>query len=216
MKLSILICTTTERIPLFDELLHEFDKQLQERSGWIARGNAGAEQVYRKTDEVELIALCDNKEMTIGAKRQRLLELSQGEWIVFFDDDDMPASNYIDLILSHMSNSVDCMGIKVKMTTNGLNEQTCLHRLGRKWAERQEGYDYIRPIIHFNPVRRVLALKAGFKDIRFGEDRDYSDRLNRLVKKEAFIDEWLFHYRYSNKQPHNLKYGIKGGKYGRK
>lgn len=212
MKLSILICTTTERVPLFTDLLHEFDKQLQEREGWTAKGNAGSEIVYRKTNEAELIALCDNKEMTIGAKRQRLLEMAQGDWIVYFDDDDMPAPNYVNLILSHMSDQVDCMGIKVKMTTNGLNEQTCLHRLGRKWAESKEGYDYVRPIIHFNPVRRSLALKAGFKDIRFGEDRDYSDRLNKLVKKEAFIDEWLFHYRYSNKQPHNEKYGIKNGR----
>ncbi len=212
MKLSILIATTTDRVGLFDELLHKFDKQLQERVGWIAKGNSGSDVVHRVTDEVELIALCDDKQMSIGRKRQQLLYMASGEWIVFFDDDDDPAPNYVDLILSHMTDEYDCMGIKVKMTTNGTNEQTCLHRYGRKWAENQEGYNYVRPIIHFNPVRRILALKAGFKDLRFGEDRDYSDRLNRLVKKEIFIDEWLFHYRYSNKMPHNLKYGINNGR----
>jgi len=210
--LSILIATTTDRIGLFDELLHKFDKQLQERSGWIAKGNAGADITHRITDQVELIALCDNKQMSIGRKRQQLLNMAKGEWIVFFDDDDDPNENYVQMILDKISPQYDCMGIKVKMTTNGVNEQTCLHRFGRPWAENKEGYDYIRPIIHFNPVRRELALKAGFKDLRYGEDKDYSDRLNKIVKKEVFIDEWLFHYRYSNKMPHNLKYGIKNGR----
>lgn len=220
-KLSILIATTEERRGMYYELMTEFENQIKAEeynNGSVLIDSSLSTWRNCTGKDVEVISVSDNKGISIGRKRQVLLDMAVGEWVVFFDDDDWPASNYVELILSNMSDSVDCMGIKVKMTTNGLNEQTCLHRLGRPWAESKEGYDYIRPIIHFNPVRRELALQAGFRDMRFGEDRDYADRLNRLVRNEVFIDEWLFHYRYTTKQPHNEKYGVvqRGGRHGRK
>lgn len=188
--LSILIASIEERSNQLKELLAKFERQ---------RGPL-----------VEIVTCIDNKEMSIGKKRQQLLEASRGKWIVFFDDDDDPAGYYVRSILqTGQDPSIDCMGINGIMSTNGMNMQTWCHRLGYPWAENQKGFDYIRPIIHFNPVLRSKALQAGFKDMRFGEDRDYADRLNKLLTKEAYIESPLFHYRYSNKIEHNKKYGIK-------
>jgi hypothetical protein len=197
MILSILICSIEERSEKLKALLDLFQLELKE---------IGA---------VEILTEIDNKELSIGLKRQKLLERATGKWIVFFDDDDLPSYNYINLILNAIAHgdAIDCIGIRGIMTTNGSNMKTWCHRLGYKIEGNgvhlhHSGYDYVRPIIHFNPVKRSLALQAGFKDMRFGEDMDYASRLNPLLKKEYFIDEILFHYRYNSSTPHNKKYGI--------
>jgi len=196
MILSILICSVTERAKSLDAVLNEFNSQ--------------------RTTDVEILTIVDNKEISVGLKRQRLLEMAKGDWIVYFDDDDIPSENYIYLILSAISNNhdIDCIGINGTMTTNGANPKTWVHRLGYKITGSgkeilKSGFNYERPIIHFNPVKREKALIAGFKDIRFGEDMDYAERLNKILKKEYFIKEPLFHYNYSDKMPHDKKYGIR-------
>ena len=196
MKLSILIATVVERSEQLSELLKKFNYEIS---------------YNQLQDEVELVIICDNKEMSIGEKRQRLLEKAQGQWIVFFDDDDIPAHNYCQLILNAITDDIDCIGINGTMTTNGDNPQTWCHKFGEVWrnGKAYESFTYYRPIIHFNPVLKSKALQAGFKNIRFGEDQDYSNRLNLLLTKSNYISEPLFHYNYSNKQPHKQKYGIK-------
>ena len=195
MKLSILIATTIDRQHQFEQLYKEL---ILQSYGLM----------------VEVLYLEDNKEMSIGTKRQKLLEMATGDWIVFFDSDDEPSSSYVSKILSAIENDCDCIGIRGFMTTNGTNRKSWVHRLGLEikgdGITKVGEYDYTRPIIHFNPVKRELALKAGFKDLRYGEDMDYAKRLNPLLKKEYFIDSDLFHYKYSNKEPHASKYGIKG------
>lgn len=197
IKLGILIATVEDRKEQFDILKHKFLAQCELNKSWVFYD-------------------CDNKEKSIGKKRQDLLESAKKqdcEWIVFFDDDDLPSENYIQLILDTINSNpdIDCIGINGTMTTNGSNPQTWCHVLGETWREgkHNEQFTYYRPIIHFNPVKLELALKAGFKDMRYGEDRDYSDRLNPLLKKMAYIEQPLFHYNYSNKIEHKKKYGIK-------
>jgi len=192
MKLSILICTTVDRRDLFVPLYAEFQRQIQ-----------------GKLDSVEILAEEDNKEISVGAKRQKLLERAQGEYIVFFDSDDLPYGDYIDSILQSLRTRRDMVGFLIDMTTNGKNKLVCCHSLKYKqWAKNVDGYAYVRNVTHFNPVKRELALQAGFKDMRFGEDKDYSDRLTPLCQTEVFIPRALFHYRYSTAQPHHEKYGF--------
>lgn len=191
MILSILIATTIDRRSLFTRLYAEFIHQ-------------------KKNHPVEVLFEEDNKQLSIGAKRQKLLERSTADYIVFFDSDDWPNGDYVESILEALQLEPDCVGMLIKMTTNGLKEQVCCHSLRYKeWKERVDGYDYVRNVTHFNPVRRELALSVGFKNIRFGEDRIYSDAVTKLCKTEVFINRPLFHYRYSNSVPHKKKYGIR-------
>jgi len=192
MKLSILICTIEERREQFMVLLKQLNWQ------------------RRAYQDVEIITISDNKEMSVGNKRQQLLKGANGKYIVFLDDDDKPSENYIDLILKAIESGPDCVGMNVAMTTNGENPQKCCHRLiYPEWKNNIDGWDYVRNITHFNPVKRELALQVGFKDLRFGEDKEYSDAVTKLCKTEVYIEDPLFHYRYSNKINHNTKYGIK-------
>lgn len=188
---SILIATTVDRRELFKKLYYEFF-------------------VQTKDLPVEVLHEEDNKEMSIGAKRQKLLLRAKGEYIAFFDSDDWPSANYVSEILKALEKKPDCVGMLIYMTTNGKKPQVCCHSLKYKvWKENVDGYDYVRNVTHFNPVRKDFALRVGFQDMRFGEDRLYSDAVTQLCKTEVFVNKKLFHYRYSNVMKHNIKYGIK-------
>lgn len=190
MKLSILIATTVDRRNLFVPLYCELFKQ-----------SFGL--------PVEIIYLEDNKEISIGTKRQKLLEMASGEYIVFFDSDDEPMPYYVSEILQAIETNPDCVGLKISMTTNGVNPQTCFH--SRNYPTWYSAFPFhYRNVTHFNPVKRELALQVGFKDMRFGEDKEYADRLTPLCNTEVFIDKPIFHYKFINNiQSHNQKYGIK-------
>lgn len=189
--LSILICTTIDRRELFKKLYYEFF-------------------VQTKGLPVEVLFEEDNKELSVGAKRQKLLLRAQGKYIVFFDSDDWPQEFYVKEILKALEKEPDCVGFLIHMTTNGVRPQVCCHSLRNKvCAENVNGYDYVRWVTHFNPVKREIALQVGFKDLRYAEDKPYWDGVTKLCKTEVFINKKMFHYRYSNKIPHKLKYGLK-------
>lgn len=200
IKLSVLICTVPERVHLYDKLMERF---------------ASITPVQRKNEVLFMTDSSAKSVKSVGTKRQYLLEQAVGKWIVFFDDDDWPEDHYITSILDAIDNNpdIDCLGIRGYMTTDGGGRKTWCHRLGYEIKGNglfptESGYDYMRPIIHFNPVLRELALKAGFLDMRYGEDMDYANRLNRFLKKEYFIDKDLFHYRFTTHIPHKEKYGV--------
>lgn len=194
-KLSICIATVNGREHFVNPLLSEFQRQIQNNM---------------LLNEIQLVVNKDNKELSIGAKRQQMLESAQGEYVVNFDDDDWPFDFYLSEIMEGIKKGVDCIGFLIHMTTNGLRPQTCCHSLKYKeWANKVDGYDYVRNVTHFNPVKRSLALIAGYPDLRFGEDKVYSDIVTHLCRTEHFIDKRLFHYRYVNKMQFNQKYGIK-------
>ena len=72
LLLSILICTIKSREAYLKELIEELDYQIQFK-------------------EVQVLWLGDNKSMSVGAKRNKLLSIADGEWVCFIDDDDLPA-----------------------------------------------------------------------------------------------------------------------------
>lgn len=167
-------------------------------------------QIEGLEDIVEIRFKEDNKQISVGAKRQLLLQEATGDYISFFDSDDVPFSYYVKLIIQALAQSPDCVGFLIHMTTNGQRPQVCCHSLQYpEWEQKVDGYDYVRNVTHFNPVRRDLALKIGFKDVRYGEDRKYSDAVTKLCKKEVFINKKLFHYKYSTAERHKIKYGIR-------
>jgi len=176
LELSILICTTSARSEVIKPLLLNLN--------------------WQKTVEIEI--LIDGHETdNVGIKRQRLLKKSKGLYIVFVDDDDEISHNYITLILEAAKSGADCIGINGVMTTNGTME--------RKWFISKEYGSwftdknvYYRTPNHISPVKRELALLAGFPPISHGEDYAYSQKLLPHLKTETIIEQPLYHYRFRN------------------
>lgn len=189
-RLSILLATVVSRAPLFAKLEAEIRKQCEGKP-------------------VEILIACDNKEISIGKKRQNLLEKATGDYICFIDDDDWIAPDYVDKILAALESSPDCVGFLFDCSTNGNHYGKAKVSLKYKiWADRVDGYKHVRSPHHKVPVKREIALKSGFPDLRYAEDKAYSDGILKYLNSEVFIDETLYFYRYSNNEKFNAKYGI--------
>lgn len=158
---------------------------------------------------VEVLVACDNKEISIGKKRQNLLEQATGEWICYIDDDDWIATTYVDSILAALTKNPDCVGFLIECTTNGRNQQKAIASMRYKaWAEHRDGYAHCRSPYQKTPIRRTLALQAGFPDMRYGEDRQYSERVTPLIKTEVFINGIVYYYRFRTAEKFHEKYGV--------
>lgn len=145
------------------------------------------------TDGVEII-VDSSMNYNIGKKRNILLAMANGEYIVFVDDDDWVAPNYVSLIVD-ACNGCDCVGISGYITTNGQDRREWY--ISRKYTHWYEANGvYYRTPNHISPVRRELAMKAGFPEISNGEDHEYSKRLHPLLNTEVKIEQALYHYQY--------------------
>lgn len=149
------------------------------------------------TPEVEIIT-DSSMNYNIGTKRNKLLALAQGKYVVFQDDDDLISSDYVAKILEACKADRDCIGISGVITTNGKQQMNWhISRDYQGWFERNNVY--YRTPNHISPVKRELALLAGFPEVAFAEDYEYSMRLLPLLKSEIKIPGILYYYRYESK-----------------
>lgn len=179
--LSILIPTMPSREKMFSELKETFLKQI---------GNQPVEIVWGTG--------CFD---SIGEKRNSLLSIAHGEYVVFFDDDDIPADHYIYSILSAIQAHPDCCNLNGIITTDGANPKRFVHSIKYDtWFEQEDVY--YRPPNHLNVIKRSIAQQFEFPEINFGEDKAWSMQIcnSGLLKTEANIDETLYYYKYISKK----------------
>lgn len=179
-RLSILICSLNSRAQFLARLRAVLDPQI--------------------TDEVEVLVNTDDGQMSIGEKRNALLDAATGDYIAFVDDDDMVRTTYVKSILEALQTNPDCVGIEGVITFDGNpNGRLFIHSLQyRSWFEK-DGIYYRNPN-HLSPVKRELALKVKFPSKNHGEDHDYSRALLPFLNTEVYIKGPIYHYDYREKK----------------
>jgi len=178
-RLSILVCSIKQRQALLQRLLSVIQKQ--------------------KTEEVEILTEVDDGKMKIGRKRNKLLDRAKGDYVCFIDDDDdLVSDDYVSKILAAIQNDPDCCSLEGIYTVDGKNPAKFIHSVEyKKWETIAENGKtiYIRCPNHLNAIKRELVLKTRFNDaLSQGEDRDFSDRLLPLLKKESKIEGNIYRY----------------------
>lgn len=183
MLLSILICTLPSRQRMFDSLVRNLSRQVSDGDFY---------------DEVELLSDSDIHK-SIGDKRNDLLHLSKGKFIVFIDDDDEVDIEYIPLIINTIKSNegIDCIGMKGIITFDGTNERKwIISKQYGSWFERNDVY--YRTPNHISPVKRSIAISKGFSNKNVGEDYDYSMAILPLLNNEVMIEKEIYHYKFVN------------------
>lgn len=186
--LSLCVCTVPARRQQLQHLLDDL-------YGQIARD---------APRQVEIL-VDDRKAVTIGEKRQALLERAKGHFIAFIDDDDGVAVDYVARVVEALKSmpDADCASLVGAMTTNGFGSERFEHSLKYDtWETRRTGESvlHVRTPNHLSAVRRELALRVGFVSKNHGEDHDYSQRLYPLLKKETSTgDQPLYFYWFVSK-----------------
>jgi glycosyltransferase involved in cell wall biosynthesis len=185
--LSILIPSTTERSELLNTLSENLKKQIIECD-----------------QNVEIIVFTDNKELSIGAKRNQLMEIARGEYVCYFDDDDMPSPNYIELILKAIESKPDCCSLKGIITWNGQNPEIFEHSIKYKeWRTATfSNPKYERPPNHLNVIKSSIAKRFKFPELNHGEDSEWSEAILKsgLIQIEAYIEQVIYNYLYISKK----------------
>jgi len=168
-KLSILIPTLQSRKESFDSLCAFLLKQ-------------------PLSSEVEILSDVDDGELSVGEKRNRLLQRATGDFVVFVDDDDKVSDTYVPDVVGVLRLDLDCVGFFGQVFFKGEFAGRMIHSvLCQSWTE--EPGNYYRPPNHLNPIRRDIALTVPFQHIRFSEDHFWSLGLveSGLLKHEVFL-----------------------------
>ncbi|MCX5922442.1 MAG: glycosyltransferase [Candidatus Dependentiae bacterium] len=183
---SILICTLEERKESFKRIYNKLQRQIL---------------VNNLSDQVEVLFFKDNREHSIGFKRNALLQQSQAEYVCCVDDDDDVHDFYVPMIYEKLLQSPDCVSLVGVMTTNGKNPETFIHSIEYNNKYCTENGVHLRPPNHLNPVKRSIALQFLFPENNYGEDRSWTLDMahSGLLQTEAVIDVPYYFYQYDGK-----------------
>ena len=194
MNLSILIPTVVGREEQLNRLLKILDDQM--------------------IPDIEVLVECDNKEISIGEKRDNLYRKAKGKFSVMIDDDDFVPDNYIEVINAVIDSNpnIDCIGYFEHCTINGKYEKSVISLKNRGWVSHNEmgQTTHLRTPFFKVPILTSICQRVGVRDMRFGEDHDFAIRILPYLKKEHFIYRDMYYYRADSltQQQHKERYGI--------
>jgi len=194
---TIMIPTTVDRDELYEKLVAELVNQM-------------AEQRLELNKDIEIVSIRDNKEISVGLKRQQLLEMANGIWVSGFDSDDFPHPDYIHDIWNvlYTKPNIDHVGFVESCDIDGQKSKSIFSIKHKSWDEKEEGYDQVRCANPKSVIRRTRALQVGYKDMRWGEDRIFAEAVTPLLESEVFIEKPLYNYIHISTDS-NERYGIK-------
>ena len=182
MLFSILIPTLESRKATFQKLHAELSHQIHSQN---------------LSQDVEVIHLCDAGELSIGAKRNALLDQASGDFLAFVDDDDLVSPDYVSRICHAigLDPSVDCIGIRAIITFRGARPSPMSYSVHNRDISSR-GHEYFRPPFHWNPIRRTIATRYRFPDVSYSEDFHWAllMRDDGVLRRETPIDSPIYFY----------------------
>lgn len=189
---SILLPSVPSRAKEGLALLDKITKQIPRHSG------------------IEVLMFCDNKMRTTGEKRNALLDLAQGEYFCFVDDDDDIKDYYVERVLRAIDpqskvladgtpwQKPDVVIFPVDCFVNGEYGQTetDVNYVDEDWSPKM-GVKRKPGLVHV--WRRALASCLRFGDKMFDEHDEFYVPFLARVKTVAKIDMPVYIYRTSKK-----------------
>lgn len=198
MMLSILIPTTIDRREQFVKLKEEFTRQVLE-GGFM--------------DSVEIKFFEDNKEISVGLKRNELYKSAKHKYSLQWDSDDWPHPQAIELILEASQKGADCITYKEHCTMDGEVKFSNFSLQYNDWDGEgsnilSDGFHFQRTPFFKTPILTSICQQVGVADMRYAEDHDFAKRVKPFLKTEVHIDEFIYLYNHSSTE-FNERYGIK-------
>lgn len=186
IALSVLICSVPERAEMLAILLDKLAKQ----KDYLRHYHAALGQVEFLVNDT---ARFTDGGLSIGAKRQVLLNQSKGTYVCYLDDDEDISPDYLETILrlcyehkdvgtfrslAKLSNS----WVLVDMRLGNENEQINADRITK------------RPPWHVCPVKSELAKLVKFGNSNYGEDWDWFSQVLIHCQSEVHTDRIIHQY----------------------
>lgn len=185
IKISILIPSTHTR---YNTFLPKIQEQIFSQYNSLSDFNQ---------KQVEILILTDNKKITLGEKRNKMIDIAQGKYISFVDDDDRLDPEYLKELLEATKSDADCISFTALVSLNGDVPKPCYYS---KEFKRDYNTDdaYYRIPNHIPCIKKDVSLKSTFPGIAYGEDSAYSKLLLPHINTEHVIDKVLYYYDFNS------------------
>jgi hypothetical protein len=136
----------------------------------------------------------DNREQSIGLKRDGLLQGAKGKYMSFIDDDDEITDAYIEDLWATIQGGFHVMRLRGQIAPYTFTHSTENALTG----PMARGEVFLRPPNHLNPMLTDVAKLLRFKDATRGEDLEWTIRLARagFLTTEYRSDPSRIHYLY--------------------
>lgn len=144
---------------------------------------------------VEHLILCDNRQRTIGAKRQALVETARGDYIAFVDDDDLVAPDYVHALLEAMRQAPDVVTFRQRAVYNGQETEVHFH-LGTGDGAFVPGGVTKRDAWHVCAWRREVVAGCVFGESNYGEDLVWARQARKRARHSMHIPKVLHEYHH--------------------
>ena len=187
MRLSILIPTLPQRKKMFN-ILH---KNLMAQIDFV-------HTTHPSLGKVEILFDSSKKflkgGLSVGAKRDALKCRATGDYLVFVDDDDIVAPNYLESVLRLLESNPDIITFRslYKSSTYwGIVDMNLNH------SENEQMNDTAivkRQPFHVCPIRTTIAQQHSFPDINNAEDWGWMVKVLSNCQKQAHSDQILHQY----------------------
>lgn len=181
--ISILIPSIPQRLDRLKELIQKYE-------AYISKYDL----------DMEIISIVDNKRITVGAKRNALVDLARGEYWVMSDDDDELTEIYFQTInsLYYSGSSPD---VFTYLQSARINEDRSTVKFGLKNINEELVKDGVtnRPAWHCCTWRKDAVKDARFdSSLNWGEDDLFQRTANQLAKTEIHIPEICHIYEHDS------------------
>lgn len=137
----------------------------------------------------------DNREMSIGSKRQMMIQRSLAKYSAFIDDDDEITDAYIEDLRETIAGSYHVMRLR-----GTIHPYTFTHSIENTLSSPMaRGEVFLRPPNHLNPMMTDVAKFVHFRDAVRGEDLDWTMRMAATgsLTQEYTSDLSRIHYVYN-------------------
>lgn len=143
----------------------------------------------------EIMPDFDNRETSIGIKRQRMMDNARGKYMAFVDDDDDITDAYIEDLKATIEGNYHVMRLR---------GQICQYTFTHSLENKIDGYMargdvFLRPPNHLNPMMTDIGRLIRFGNAVRGEDLDWTIRMAKagFLTREYQSEHSRIHYIYN-------------------
>lgn len=143
---------------------------------------------------IDIVLNFDNREKSIGQKREELLQGATGKYMSFIDDDDQITDAYIEDLRDTILGEYHVMRLRGQ-----IQQYTFTHSLENALSGMMaQGEVFLRPPNHLNPMMTDVAKLVHFGNAIRGEDLDWTIRMSKrgFLEREFRSDPSRIHYIY--------------------
>lgn len=147
------------------------------------------------TLRVQYLTYYDNRETSVGNKRQRLLETAYGKYMSFIDDDDDITDAYIEDLFNTITGNYHVMRLHGR-----IDSYKFIHSIENRITDTMAtSEEFRRPPNHLNPMMTDVAKVIPFRNAIRAEDLDWTLRLAKagFLFNEYRPNKDRIHYIYN-------------------